>query len=70
MPKAKTKRRRRRRVWTLNRQSNGMRPNRKRCECGGITGICGTADGANAWRKHMGTDRHMKWEAQRYGWDF
>ena len=47
MPKAKTKRRRRRRVWTLNRQSNGMRPNRTRCECGGITGICGTADGAN-----------------------
>ena len=22
----------------------------------------GTADGANAWRKHMGNDRHMKWK--------
>ena len=32
------------------------------CECGGTTGICGTAEGARKWRAHQQTDQHMKWE--------
>jgi hypothetical protein len=34
-----------------------------RCQCGGITGICGiTAAGAAKWRAHHGTEKHMKWD--------
>ncbi len=32
-----------------------------RCECGGITGICGTASGATKWRSHMYTTKHSLW---------
>ena len=31
------------------------------CECGGRTGICGTPQGANAWRAHIATQRHQDW---------
>jgi hypothetical protein len=37
-------------------------PFTKRCECGGVTGICGTATGAKKWRSHNGSTKHMKWD--------
>jgi hypothetical protein len=33
-----------------------------RCECGGVTGICGSAQGASKWRSHMKTKKHMDWD--------
>lgn len=33
----------------------------KRCECGGITGICGTQEGEALWRLHQETKEHQKW---------
>ncbi len=36
-------------------------PYSERCECGGITGICGTPQGANKWRSHMRSNKHMNW---------
>jgi hypothetical protein len=37
-------------------------PTTQRCECGGITGICGTAQGASKWRSHMRSNKHMDWD--------
>jgi len=36
------------------------------CECGGRTGICGTPQGANAWRAHIATQRHQDWFEKQY----
>jgi len=33
-----------------------------RCECGGVTGIGGTAKGANKWRSHQQTKKHVDWD--------
>ena len=35
----------------------------QRCECGGITGINGTSNGSQKWRKHIRTKKHMEWMA-------
>jgi hypothetical protein len=32
------------------------------CECEGVTGIGGTAQGANKWRSHMRTQKHVDWD--------
>jgi hypothetical protein len=37
-------------------------PTTQRCECGGIIGICGTAQGAAKWRSHMRSNKHMDWD--------
>ena len=37
-------------------------PYTKRCDCGGITGIGGTPQGAQRWRSHNGSDKHLRWE--------
>jgi hypothetical protein len=37
-------------------------PDSCRCECGGTTGIGGTSKGANKWRNHMRTSKHMTWD--------
>ena len=34
------------------------------CECGGITGICGTAEGARKWRAHQQSNQHQEWEME------
>jgi hypothetical protein len=39
-----------------------LSPTTQRCECGGIIGICGTAAGANKWRSHMRSNKHMDWD--------
>lgn len=39
-----------------------LSPYTARCECGGITGICGTAKGASKWRSHQSTQKHMDWD--------
>ncbi len=36
-------------------------PFTERCECGGVTGICGTAQGAQKWRNHQRTKKHQDW---------
>jgi hypothetical protein len=40
-------------------------PYTMRCECGGATGIGGTAtaQGANKWRSHMRTQKHVDWDS-------
>ena len=43
-----------RRVRTMDRTH-------KRCDCGGITGICGTQEGEAMWRLHQETEEHQKW---------
>lgn len=37
-------------------------PTSARCECGGVTGICGTAQGAAKWRAHLRTKKHQDWD--------
>jgi hypothetical protein len=37
-------------------------PHTQRCECGGVIGVCGTAEGANKWRSHMRTSKHRAWD--------
>jgi hypothetical protein len=37
-------------------------PDSCRCECGGTTGVCGTPQGANKWRDHMRTSKHVTWD--------
>ena len=32
------------------------------CECGGTTGVCGTAEGARKYRAHISSRRHQEWE--------
>jgi hypothetical protein len=39
-----------------------LSPFTARCECGGVTGICGSAQGASKWRSHMQTKKHVDWD--------
>lgn len=37
-----------------------------KCECGGTTGVCGTAEGARKWRSHQSSQKHQDWQAANW----
>jgi len=39
-----------------------LAPFSARYECGGVTGIGGTAKGANKWRSHQQTKKRVDWD--------
>lgn len=40
----------------------------ERCECGGTTGVCGTAEGARKWSAHQHSKKHSDFMTTQHGW--